>query len=129
MTDQDHDWKTRPPYQKPGAPFQWAAIFNKTDLAFENGHEGLKFYKASTKRGEHGLPCKVGCAECGSWIMDEGRNMVLLFPTLLDLDTPELRENFEIQCHIFYPQRVVDVPDGKQKWTGLDRHSELMDEA
>lgn len=75
--------------------------------------------------------------------MDEGRNMVLLFPTLLNLDTPELRENFQNQwvetefsvitltmsrCHIFYPQRVADIPDGKPKWTGLDDKSELMDE-
>jgi hypothetical protein len=29
--------------------------------------------------------------------MDEGRNMVLLFPTLLNLDTPQLRENFQPQ--------------------------------
>ena len=28
---------------------------------------------------------------------------------------------------MFYPQRVVDVNDGKPKWTGLDEKSELMD--
>jgi hypothetical protein len=32
------------------------------------------------------------------------------------------------RCHIFYPQRVVDIPDGKPKWSGLDEKSELMDE-
>lgn len=32
------------------------------------------------------------------------------------------------RCHIFYPQRVVDIPDGKPKWTGLDKKSELMDD-
>jgi hypothetical protein len=52
--------------------------------------------------------------------------MVLLFPTLLNLDTPQLRENFQPQCHIFYTQRVVDIPDGKDKWTKLDKDSELM---
>ncbi|KAM0352125.1 hypothetical protein ACHAP4_009137 [Fusarium culmorum] len=101
-----------------GAPFQWAAIFKKTDLAFENGVKNLRFYKTSSGKNEHILPCKVGCAECGSWIMDEGRNMVLLFPTLLNLDTPQLRENFQPQ--------VVDIPDGKDKWTKLDKDSELM---
>ncbi|QPC76657.1 hypothetical protein HYE68_007409 [Fusarium pseudograminearum] len=109
-----------------GAPFQWAAIFKKTDLAFENGVKNLRFYKTSSGKNEHILPCKVGCAECGSWIMDEGRNMVLLFPTLLNLDTPQLRENFQPQCHIFYTSRVVDIPDGKDKWTKLDKDSELM---
>ncbi|KAF5692310.1 hypothetical protein FCIRC_48 [Fusarium circinatum] len=111
-----------------GAPFQWASIFKKTDLSFENGVKNLRFYKTSTKKNEHVLPCKVGCAECGSWIMDEGRNMVLLFPTLLNLDTPQLRENFQPQCHIFYTQRVVDIPDGKDKWTKLDKDSELMED-
>ncbi|ESU07571.1 hypothetical protein FGSG_02171 [Fusarium graminearum PH-1] len=111
-----------------GAPFQWAAIFKKTDIvsAFENGVKNLRFYKTSSGKNEHILPCKVGCAECGSWIMDEGRNMVLLFPTLLNLDTPQLRENFQPQCHIFYTSRVVDIPDGKDKWTKLDKDSELM---
>ena len=29
---------------------------------------------------------------------------------------------------MFYGSRVVDIPDGKPKWTGLDEQSELMDE-
>ncbi|WZH47350.1 Mss4-like protein [Fusarium acuminatum] len=139
--DNHDDWETQPPYTRPddatkerenfekkvhGAPFQWAAIFKKTDISFENGVKGLRFYKTSSKKNEHVLPCKVGCSECGSWIMDEGRNMILLFPTLLNLDTPQLRENFQPQCHIFYASRVVDIPDGKDKWTKLDEKSELM---
>ena len=32
------------------------------------------------------------------------------------------------RCHMFYPQRVVDIKDGKPKWTGLQNDSELMDE-
>ncbi|KAH6893219.1 hypothetical protein B0T10DRAFT_592168 [Thelonectria olida] len=111
-----------------GAPFQWAAIFHKSDIEFENGARGLKFYNSSSKETEHHLPCKVSCAHCGSLIMDEGRNMALMFPTLLKLDGGSLRRNFEIQCHIFYPQRVVNIPDGKPKWTGLDGKSELMEE-
>ncbi len=27
---------------------------------------------------------------------------------------------------MFYSQRVVDIPDGKPKWTGLNNESELM---
>lgn len=30
--------------------------------------------------------------------------------------------------HIFYKQRVVDLPDGRPKWAALDEKSELMDE-
>jgi hypothetical protein len=53
--------------------------------------------------------------------MDEGRNMILLFPTLLeDINTKRGREAFKPQCHMFYPQRVVDLKDGVDKWSGLD---------
>lgn len=30
--------------------------------------------------------------------------------------------------HIFYGQRVVDLPDGKPKWSGLNDKSEMMEE-
>ncbi|KAL0934846.1 uncharacterized protein CTRU02_209437 [Colletotrichum truncatum] len=111
-----------------GAPFQWAAIFHKEDLAFERGVDGLQFYKSSEHKAEHDLPCKVSCGKCGSRILDEGRNMVLLFPGLLHFDGKEKRERFDVQMHIFYGQRVVDMPDGKPKWSGLDEQSEQMDE-
>ncbi len=112
-----------------GAPFQWAAIFHKTDIRFANGHRGLAWYAAGTKTAEHRLPCKVQCAYCRTPIMDEGRKMVLLFPTLVDrIHTPEGREAFAVQSHMFYPQRVVDVRDGKPKFAGLSDESELVDE-
>lgn len=78
--------------------------------------------------------------------MDEGRNMVLLFPTLLSFQDKIQRQNFEVQyvapdigfkdhvsdstsrCHIFYPHRVVDIRDGKPKWAGLDHKSDLVEE-
>lgn len=31
------------------------------------------------------LPCKVYCSYCNSPIMDEGRNVCLVFPELIDL--------------------------------------------
>ncbi|KAK7999189.1 hypothetical protein PG991_014864 [Apiospora marii] len=55
-----------------GAPFQWAAIFKKEDLHFENGAKGLAFYHAQKKHTYHDLPCKVSCAYCHAPIMDEG---------------------------------------------------------
>ncbi|KHN94017.1 Mss4-like protein [Metarhizium album ARSEF 1941] len=82
--------------EKPGAPFQWAAIFQKSDVAFETGAEYLKFYHSATKETRHKLPCKVGCVFCGSHIMDEGRNTALVFPPLLSL-TAVQRQNFEVQ--------------------------------
>ncbi|EXU98843.1 glutathione-dependent formaldehyde-activating enzyme [Metarhizium robertsii] len=108
-----------------GAPFQWAAIFEKSDVAFETGVEHLKFYNSATKESHHELPCKVSCKWCGSHIMDEGRNMALVFPPLLSSSAAQ-KENFKVQCHIFYSQRCVDIDDGKPKWSGLDGRSELL---
>lgn len=61
--------------------------------------------------------------------MDEGRNMILLYPTLIEgINKPEAREAFAPTCHMFYTQRVVDIRDGKVKWKGLDNQSDLIDE-
>ena len=78
-----------------GAPFQWAAIFHKEDINFTHGHHDLGWYESSEKTTIHKLPCKVSCAYCRTPIMDEGRNMILLFPTLINFKSPEDRKNFE----------------------------------
>lgn len=67
-----------------GAPFQWAAIFHKSDLAFTRGHQWLDFYNQSEKQQAHHLPCKVSCSYCHAPIIDEGRNILLLFPGLIE---------------------------------------------
>lgn len=61
--------------------------------------------------------------------MDEGRNMILLFPTLIDFKSPEERKNFDISCHMFYPRRVLDIPDGKPKWSGINGQSDLIEDS
>ncbi|KAI1340943.1 Mss4-like protein [Xylariaceae sp. FL0016] len=111
-----------------GAPFQWAAIFHKEDLHFENGAENLAFYHSSSKQTHYELPIKVSCSWCHAPIMDEGRNMVLMFPAIIKFGDAEHKKFFDPQCHIFYSQRVVDLPDGKPKWTGLDGSSKQMKE-
>ena len=30
------------------------------------------------------------------------------------------------RLHMFYTQRLVDIPDGLPKWTGINKDSELM---
>lgn len=63
----------------------------------------LKFYNsAGEKAGREGdgkppLPCKVGCARCGSWLFDEGRNMLLLFPAAIRWPSVEARRKFDVQ--------------------------------
>lgn len=33
------------------------------------------------------------------------------------------------RCHMFYGQRVMDVPDGLPKWTGLNQDSDLIEDS
>ncbi len=67
-----------------GTAFQWAAIFQKEDINFTNGHHDLVWYDSGEKTTRHKLPCKITCSYCRSPIMDEGRNMILLFPSLIN---------------------------------------------
>ncbi|CAD6568069.1 MAG: hypothetical protein ASARMPRED_001401 [Alectoria sarmentosa] len=108
------------------APFQWAAIFHKEDINFTHGHHDLGWYESSEKTTIHKLPCKVSCAYCRTPIMDEGRNMILLFPTLINFKSSEDRKNFEPTCHMFYTRRTLDINDGKPKWSGINKESELI---
>ncbi|KAH7305911.1 Mss4-like protein [Stachybotrys elegans] len=113
-----------------GAPFQWAAIFHKEDINFTNGVHDLGWYDPTEKSTTHHLPCKVSCAYCRTIIMDEGRSMLLMMPTLIEgINTKEGREAFKSGCHMFYQQRVVDFRnDGLQKWKGLEGESEELDD-
>ena len=53
------------------------------------------WYESKEKTTKHTLPCKVTCGYCRSPIMDEGRNMILLFPTLIHFKDVEDQKNFE----------------------------------
>ena len=74
--------------------------------------------------------------------------MILLFPSLIDLKSDEDKANFKprsveqgdsmykcnlltihFRCHMFYGQRVMDVPDGLPKWTGLNQDSDLIEDS
>ncbi|KAI9747963.1 MAG: hypothetical protein M1815_003720 [Lichina confinis] len=115
---------------KQRAPFQWAAIFHKEDINFTNGHHDLVWYDSGEKTTKHKLPCKVTCSHCRSPIMDEGRNMILLFPSLLKFKgSGEDIKKFAPSCHMFYGQRMLDIPDGKPKWTGLNEKSDLIEDS
>lgn len=111
------------------APFQWAAIFEKEDINFIKGHHDLEWYDPTSKKTEHHLPCKVRCKVCHSPIMDEGRNMILLFPTLLHFKSKAQREKFAPKMHIFYGQRVVDIADGLPKWSEANDKSDLIEDS
>jgi hypothetical protein len=61
------------------------------------------FYSSHEKSKKYQVPTKVYCSNCNSPIMDEGRNMCLIFPELIDLGQTEeehliRRKVFEIEC-------------------------------
>ncbi|KAK3112550.1 hypothetical protein LTR53_011061 [Teratosphaeriaceae sp. CCFEE 6253] len=55
--------------------------------------------------------------------MDEGRNMILLFPSLVHLKTDKDKANFKPWS------RVMDIPDGLPKWSGLNDSSALIEDS
>lgn len=61
--------------------------------------------------------------------MDEGRNMVLLFPSLVHFKDEKDKAHFKPRCHMFYEERVIDVPDGLPKWSGMKDKSELIEDS
>ena len=74
-------------YRPQAAPFQWAAIFEKEDINFEHGHHDLEWYYPTSQSIENQLPCKVRCSYCQGPVMDESRNVILLFLSLLQFKT------------------------------------------
>jgi len=61
--------------------------------------------------------------------MDEGRRMILLFPGLIKWKSEEERKKFAPSCHMFYEKRVVDIPDGLPKWSGMQGNSDLIEDS
>lgn len=116
-----------------GAPVQLASIFHKDDICFDRGYIGLSFYSAAERSQRYHTPTKVSCSFCRTPIMDEGRNMVLLFPSTIELNgsMDEQRSQMELfkpNFHIFYEQRTIDIPDGLPKWSGMDESSQRLDD-
>jgi hypothetical protein len=112
-----------------GAPMQWAAIFHKHDILFtKDSIENITFFNSESMQSTHVLPCKLACKNCRGLIADEGRRMMLLFPTVFNFDRNRIPESFKPTCHIFYGQRVVDVRDGVPKFDGHKDQSKILEE-
>ncbi|KAH9838371.1 Mss4-like protein [Rhodofomes roseus] len=112
-----------------GAPFQWAVIFPKTSVRMvRNEATALHFLSTEDQTAEHSVPCKVSCNVCRSPMFDEGRNTVLAYPSSFRFKDAKVPLDFQPTAHIFYSQRVMDVPDGVPKWSGHKGESELIQE-
>ncbi|KAI0671554.1 Mss4-like protein [Trametes maxima] len=112
-----------------GAPFQWAVIFPKTSVRMvKNQENSLHFFSTQRRRGLHDVPCKVSCDQCRSPLFDEGRNTVLAYPSSFKFPDGKVPVDFQPTAHIFYSERVMEVPDGVPKWSGHKGTSELLPE-
>ncbi|KAI4294325.1 hypothetical protein K525DRAFT_212925 [Schizophyllum commune Loenen D] len=125
-----------------GSPAQWTAMLEKTDVHFLSGVDNLAFYHLADSSHERKLPCKIACRTCRSPVMDEGRKILVIYPSLIDFDelprgatskkgglTPaEGKKKFFPTCHIFYEQRVDDYVDGKPKYKGHKEEGETIPE-
>ncbi|TCD66440.1 hypothetical protein EIP91_001377 [Steccherinum ochraceum] len=112
-----------------GAPFQWAVIFPKTSVRMiKNVDNSLHFFSTEKRTGEHYVPCKVSCDVCRSPLFDEGRNTVLAYPGSFVFKDGKVPMDFQPTAHIFYKERVMEVPDGIPKWSGHKGDSELLQE-
>lgn len=115
----------------PGAPFQYAALFHKTSVRMHKGCDPtyLDFYSTHRKHSEHDVPCKVSCRNCRSPLMDEGRNMIMAYPSSFNFPDGHVPASFAPSCHIFYKEAIIEVDDGVPKWSGHKDLSELMPHA
>lgn len=52
------------------------------------------YWHTGERSNDYILPCKVSCKTCRTPIMDEGRNMVLLFPTLVQFPDHKAKQKF-----------------------------------
>ncbi|EIM91012.1 uncharacterized protein STEHIDRAFT_49041 [Stereum hirsutum FP-91666 SS1] len=96
-----------------GAPFQWAVIFPKTSIRLvKNEEDHLHFFSTEKRTSGHDVPCKVSCDNCRSPLFDEGKNTVLAYPGSFRFKDRHVPHDFQPTAHIFYEQRVMEVPDG-----------------
>eukprot|EP00300_Choanocystis_sp_HF-7_P009508 c1646_g1_i1.p1 GENE.c1646_g1_i1~~c1646_g1_i1.p1 ORF type:complete len:505 (-),score=86.00 c1646_g1_i1:11-1525(-) len=111
-----------------GAPMQWAILFHKEHVRFRS-IEFLKFYSptedANYDGPERELPCKLSCKHCGTWIADEGRRMLMTFPTIFDVASAPTESSglarfppsFHPQCHIFHDSYCFSLTTSLPKFS------------
>jgi hypothetical protein len=105
-----------------------------------------KLRSTSRQNDTHDVPCKVSCNHCRSPLFDEGRNTVLVYPSSVRFEGHQIPLDFQPSAHIFYEERsvehvysqamtshfwpdsVIDIPDGVPKWPRHKGDGEVMEE-
>jgi len=121
-----------------GAPFQWAVLYHKTSVRLVKGSENIQFYSTTRKESVHDVPCKIACSICRAPLADEGRAMVMAYPSSFIFHEKDehnesarhgrVPDTFRPKAHIFYKERLMEILDGVPKWSGHKNASELLPE-
>lgn len=114
-----------------GAPFQWACLFFKNQVRLHHSTDPLylDFFSTQQRDSEHNVPCKLSCRQCRSPLFDEGRRVVLAYPSSFSFKDRKVPKEFAPSCHIFYGESIIEIDDGIPKWSGHKDESELLPHA
>ncbi|PWN17787.1 hypothetical protein BCV69DRAFT_253768 [Microstroma glucosiphilum] len=116
-----------------GAPFQYCVLFPKLACRMDKECDPtyLSFFSTQRKENQdtHDVPCKVSCRQCRSPLLDEGRNMLMAYPSSFNFPDGNVPPSFSPSCHIFYKEAIIEIDDGVPKWSGHKDTSELMPHA
>ncbi|BFZ55547.1 hypothetical protein PYCC9005_002588 [Savitreella phatthalungensis] len=120
-----------------GAPATLTSIFEKSQVHFTKGaEEDLVFYSPQEKVTEYKLPLKISCKQCHSPIGNEGNNMILIAPALIEFenetgdskDGGRLPEAFKPDFHQYYGTRIRDIEDDLPKF-GAEQGKDPLNKA
>lgn len=107
------------------APTQ-TAMLEKTDVHFLSGVDNLAFYHLADSSHEHKLPCKIACRTCRSPIMDEGRKILVIYPSLIDFDELPVGEGGDGSMATEGGEGGSKAEDGKRDSTLHPNESQLI---
>ncbi|CCG80532.1 Putative uncharacterized protein [Taphrina deformans PYCC 5710] len=121
-----------------GAPATLSSIYDKDKVRFTAGVENLVFFSPQEKRDGYRVPCKLSCRFCHSPIGNEGNNMMLVLPALIDFDNPadghqgpdgRLPDAFKPTFHQYYETKIREIEDDLPKFKYEKNNGPLNDAA
>jgi len=94
-----------------GTQSRWSVVFQKDAIQFEET-TCLRWYSPSLDEAwddgeQRVLPCKVQCAHCGTWVMDENEGTIVTCPSLFNVAAEDLPHSFLPTRRVFCSSRSM----------------------
>lgn len=94
----------------------------------------MVFYSPQEKKTEYKIPLKISCKQCHSPVGNEGDNMMLILPALIDFSKKQdshgrLPDCFKPTFHQYYNTRIRDIEDELPKFEGKKNEGPLNEAA